>query len=376
MEKDQNYSYSVDDQQVGDSNPKLKQDEISLKDIILNLRLWAKYLVSKWAIIIFAGVVGGVIGLIYSNLKKPVYQAGLSFALEDEQAGSSGLSGALGLASQFGLDLGSNVGGAFAGDNLLELMKSRSIVEKTLLTTVEVDGKKQTLAELYIDYNKLRNSWKDNSKISAVRFLPDSERSTFSLQQDSLLGEFHYSLIKENLAVEKTDKKLSIISVNVNSENELFSKYFAEELVKIVSDFYVETRTKKSTQNIAILQHQTDSVRRELNSAITGVAASEDINPNANPSRRVLRVPSQKRAIDVQANQAILTELVKNLELSKITLRKETPFIQIIDKPILPLKKEKIGKVKAGIIGFCIMSFITILFLVARKVYQDLMTNN
>lgn len=47
----------------------------------------------------------------------------------------------------------------FSGDNLLELMKSRSMVEKALLTTIKIKSKEQTLAELYISFNKLRKGW-------------------------------------------------------------------------------------------------------------------------------------------------------------------------------------------------------------------------
>jgi hypothetical protein len=46
---------------------------------------------------------------------------------------------------------------------------------------------------------------------------------------------------------------------------------------------------------------------------------------------------------------------LKQSELAKVTLRKETPLIQIIDRPILPLAKERlvkrrncIGRVLAG----------------------------
>ena len=96
---------------------------------------------------------------------------------------------------------------------------------------------------------------------------------------------------------------------------------------------------------MAILQKQTDSVRSELNRAITGVAVANDNTFGLNPSVNVRRVPTAKRQVDVQANTAILTELVKQTELAKITLRKETPLIQVIDRPILPLKNNKIGKI-------------------------------
>ncbi|RYY07734.1 MAG: hypothetical protein EOP43_02355, partial [Sphingobacteriaceae bacterium] len=317
-------------------------EEISLKELILKLREWWKYLLSRWIIILCAGVLGSILGLAYAFIKKPIYKSELTFALEDEKA-SGGLSGALGLASQFGIDIGGGGGGsAFSGDNLLELMKSRNMIQKTLLTPVDINGKKEKLAELYIDFNNLRENWSDKQGIKNIHFLIGADKEKLSLKQDSLLGEFHKDIILNNLIVDKIDKKLSIIAVNVNSKNELFSKYFTEVLVDVVSRFYIDTKTKKASQNVKILQHQTDSVRRALNSAITGVATSIDLNPNANPSLQILRAPSQHRQVDVQANTAILSELVKNLEVAKVSLRKETPLIQVIDKPILPLEKEKL----------------------------------
>lgn len=351
-------------------------DEISLKELILKLIGWWHYLLSKWKIILIAGILGGALGLTYSILKKPIYSATLSFALQDEKS-SAGLSGALGLASQFGIDLGGGgAGGEFSGDNLLELMKSRSMVENTLLTAISVNGKNETLAELYISFNNFRDNWKDKPTLENIRFLPYADHSKFTLKQDSLLGVFHKTLIKNNLTVDKLDKKLSIIKLQVNSTNELFSKYFAEVLAKVVSDFYVETKTKKGIQNVAILQRQTDSVRHALNTAISGVAISADVNPNPNPLRQSLRVPSQRRQVDVQANTIILSELVKNLEIAKMSLLQETPLIQVIDRPILPLEKERFGKAKGLIIGGIMGVFLIVFVMFSKKIFQDIMSND
>jgi uncharacterized protein involved in exopolysaccharide biosynthesis len=346
--------------------------EVSLKELILAIQDWLNYLFSKWLILIFAGIIGGIIGFAYAYTKRPIYKAELIFALEEDKSGG-GIGGALGLASQFGFDMGGAGGGAFSGENLIELMKSRSMVEKALLTTIKIKSKEQTLAELYISFNKLRKGWDTKPELKNVQFLPNSDRSTFSLQQDSILGKFYNAIVTNNLTVDKKDKKLSIIAVRVDSENELFSKFFTEALSKEVSDFYVETKTKKSAQNLAILQHQTDSVRRALNSAITGVAFSIDANPNANTAREILRVPSQRRQVDVQANTAILTELVKNLEISKVSLRKETPLIQVIDRPILPLEIEKLGKLKGMLTGGFLAGFLMVLFLIVRRTLKEIM---
>jgi hypothetical protein len=180
--------------------------------------------------------------------------------------------------------------------------------------------------------------------------------------------EMHQDIIKNLLSVAKIDKKLSILKVTVNSENELFSKAFTEVLVSVVSNFYVETKTKKSAANVAILQHQTDSVRNQLNRAISGVAQSSDAIPNLNAARQVLRSSGQQRQIDVQANTAILTELVKNLELSKLSLRKETPLIQVIDRPVLPLKVERAGKLKGLVMGGFLAGFLLVIFLIGKRI--------
>ena len=92
-------------------------DEISLKELVLKIKEWYQFLISKWKLIVLMGVIGGVIGFTYAYFQKPTYKAVLTFAMEEEKSGGGGLGGALGLASQFGIDLGSSGGGAFSGAN-------------------------------------------------------------------------------------------------------------------------------------------------------------------------------------------------------------------------------------------------------------------
>jgi len=352
-------------------NTTIQTDEITLKELILKLKEWFNYIFSQWKIILLAAIIGSSLGLAYSFSKKPIYMATLTFALEDEK-GSGGLGGALGLASSFGLDLGGSGGGIFTGSNLTELFKSRSMVEKTFLSPVYVNRKKISLAEMYIQNNDLRLSWKDNPKLSKIEFLPNADRRHFTRTQDSILGKFYESLSKSGLAVGQKDKKIAIINIDVSSTNELFSKYFCEALAREVSVFYITTKSKKSRENMLILQRQTDSIRRELNGAITGVAVANDNTFNLNPALNVRRAPSARRQVDVQANTAILTELVKQAELAKVTLRKETPLIQVIDRPILPLSQEHFGKAKGILIGGFLAGFLTILYLIFRKILKNL----
>ncbi len=349
----------------------IDNDEISLKELIQKIQEWIQYLKTQWKLIIGIAALGGIIGFVYASFQKPNYLATTTFVLEEDKGGG-GLGGAMGLASSFGFDLGGGGGGLFTSSNIIELMKSRLVVEKTLLNPVQVAGKEISLADYYIQINELKEAWSKKPALANISFPVHADRTKFSLQQDSILQTISAGLTKNNLTIAQKDKKVSIISLTVKTENELFSKLFCEQLLKETSDFYIETKSKKSRLNVDILQHQADSIRAELNSAITGVAAATDNVYNLNPAFNVKKTPSTRRQVDVQANTAILTQLVAQLELSKVSLRKETPLVQLIDRPILPLEKDKVGRLKSLILGGFLAGFLTVLYLVFGQLYKKM----
>jgi hypothetical protein len=353
------------------SNINFDKDDISLKEVIFKIREWHLFLLSKWKLIIAVSAIGGAIGLTYAFFQKPIYTATLTFAMEDEKS-NAGLSGAMGLASSFGIDLGSGPGGTFSGANLIALMKSRKIIEKTLLSPVDFRGKTISFADYYIEFNELRKGWAKDQILKNIQFPITSDRSQFTLQQDSILNSIFNAIVINNLSVAQIDKKVSFISVIVSSIDEIFSKEFCETIAKVTSDFYVEIKSKKSRTNVEILQKQADSIRAELNNAITGVAIASDNVYNLNPAFNVKKTPSTKRQVDVQANTAMLNTLVGNLEMSKMTLLKETPLIQVIDYPFFPLDKERLSKKKSILIGGFLAGFLAVLYLVFTRLYKKI----
>ncbi len=340
------------------------------------MNVYVSYLKRKLYIIVLFSLIGGIIGYTYAYLQKTTYTATLTFALEDEKASGGGMSSALGLASSLGIDVGGgNAGGAFSSANLIELIRSRRLVEKALLNAVSFQKENKSLADFYVEFNGMNKNWGTSPVLKSLNFNPSVARSTYSMQQDSILGIIFQQITgpKGILSVSQKDKKSSIISIEVKCENELFAKWFTEALANEVSDFYIDTKSKKAKLNFLILQKQTDSVQAELNSALSGAATATDNNFNLNPALNVKRVSSTKKQVDVQLNTAILTQLVTNLEMAKVALRKETPLIQIIDSPILPLNKEKPGKSKMLILGAFLGAFFTGVFLIVIRVYKNIM---
>lgn len=352
-------------------------DEISLKELIHRMQEWAGFLKTKWIIIVVACVLGGIVGWGYAWVQKIKYTATLTFVLDEEKAGGSAMAGAFGLASSLGIDVGGSVGSTFSGANLIELMKSRSLIQKALLHPAFLENNKQSLADYYIQFTGLNKTWSNNLMLSKLHFDPLGDPNRFTTQHDSVMRILWKRIVDPGgvLSVSQKDKKVSIVTVESKCEDEHFAKMFTETIARVVSDFYVETKSKKARQNFEILQKQTDSVRQELNKAIAGVAVANDNTYNLNPALNIRRTPSAQRQIDVQANTAVLMQLIPSLEMAKVSLRRETPLIQVIDRPVFPLEKVKPGRLKTMLLVGISSGFLITILLIVEELLKRLMRN-
>jgi hypothetical protein len=254
-------------------------------------------------------------------------------------------------------------------------MKSRTLIEKALLNPINVNGKIESLASFFIEFNELNKGWASTPALRDIKFYPSKINQKFTRQQDSIINDLYGLIIGADgvLSVYQKDKKVSIINIEARSTNELFSKEFVESIAKEVSTFYVETKSGKAKRNVVILQRQVDSIRNQLNAAINGVAVANDNVYNLNTALNVKRTPSSRKQVDVQANTAILTQLVTNLEMAKVTLLKETPLVQVIDRPVMPLAKYKLGKLRTMVKAGIIAGFLSVLILIAIRILKKLL---
>lgn len=350
-----------------------KKEEVSLKEILIKLRDWLRFLLKKWWIICLFGLLGGILGFYYATVKKPVFTATTTFVLEDDK-GAGGLGNIAGLASMAGVDLQTG-GGVFQGDNIFELYKSRKMVAQTLLTEVLISGKRQLLIDKYIEFNKLRENWAEKGQLADLHFVAktttDSNLTQTTRLNDSVINVIVSDITKNYLAVAKQDKKLNIVKVDVKATNEDFAKIFNETIVQNVNDFYIKTKTKKSLDNVKILQQKTDSVRYVMNGAINRAAFVADATPNLNQARQAQRTaPIQRSQFSAETNKAILSSLIQNLELAKITLRKEAPLIQVIDEPVYPLTKATYSRIVYSLLLFFFTSIMVIIYLIMARIYK------
>jgi hypothetical protein len=341
--------------------PRTKADnEISLTEIWIKLQEWWSYLLKRKIWILIVAIFFALGGYLKAILEKPSYSATLTFALEQGTKGSGGLSS---LASQFGMSLGAD-GTGLAGENLLTLMKSRSIIEEVLLSSVYVNGDSLLLIDQYVGtWPNLKESW------DSLGLYPMTGRTCCVNTQDSALGEVVFTINEKMLAVSKIDEKQSFVTVSYTGHDEAFARHFVELLTQKATEFYISSKMANSHANIAKLEQRVDSVSAELQAAMVGYASAQD--QNSFTVQSTAKVPSVQKQMKVTMLTTLYGELVKNLELSKTMAAREEPLITVIDRPHYPLRVRE-SKLKSAAIGGVLGVFLTLVFLGARAFIQDL----
>ena len=246
----------------------------------------------------------------------------------------------------------------------MELLKSRGVISKTLLRSVNINNKKDLFINHFISMYDLNANWNDDPDLSNISFYDPIE-----IKHDSIITLIWNNIIDEHISVKIKNDDTDIIYLSFISLNEEFSKYFSENLIDEMSRMYIEYQTKQSTNTIDFLQNRSDSVFYELQNAEEEYARVKDIN------QRIIKASGRLQELQLMRNVEVLNtmylELVKNIEVSKLTLLNQTPIIQVIDKPILPLEDQKLSSLIVFIITFIMTTIFSTFYFIFRKMVVD-----
>ena len=353
-----------------DKRQHIEEEKISLAGLVRNVHLWIKDMLGAWKKIALGTIIIGAIYFAYQELRRVNFTAETTFVLETQSG--SGLGQVASLASLTGVNLSALTEGSslFQLDNIIELYRSFTMMKETLLTRNETAASSERLITWYGREMKLDKGWEQ----LGIDFEIPNEQ--LIVKHDSVLKEVVMDIRDRNLAVAKASRKLSILRVAYTSGDELFAKRFNEVLVAHVNEFYLRVKTRKTGENLRVLNFQADSVKKVVDQVLLDLATFEEQNPNLNPLRALALVPRQKIQIDLQASSAVYQEIVKNLEIAKVAHRNNMPLIQIIDQPILPLEDDQMKWYKALVIGLFLGGVLMVGYLTLKRIYVSIMEEN
>ena len=344
----------------------IEKEEVSIKDILLNINEFKnelflkKYKISVFSILFVCSI------LFVISSKEKTYTAELTFVVEEENVASP-LSSMSGIASQFGFDVLGGGTSTFSQQNIMQLLKSRGVISKTLLEDITINNQKDYIIEHYISLYEKKSLW-INSDLNNLGL---SFSSALTQAHDSIISLAWEEIVEQSLHVDIKNDETNIISLSFTSSNENFSKLFAEKLISQMSMMYVEYKTKQASNTIDFLQSRSDSVFSELESSEREYARIKDIN------QRIIKASGRLKELQLMRNVEVLNtmylEIIKNLEIAKMTLLNQTPIIQIIDRPILPLKDNSVSKLLVVIISIFTSLILSIIYLFFTKLFRDSM---
>ena len=344
-------------------------ESFSLLNLINSVKSWFFYLLSNLRGIVTITSIFLAFALLYNYVKSPVHYARTTFVLDSESSSNS-IGDIASLASLAGINASSFIDASslFQIDNIQELYRSSSMIKETLLSEDNFGDNNIMLIDRLANNEKINKKWdRLNVDFSAYK-----SKSTNLRVHDSILNEVVKIIKKKYLIVDKPSRKTTILEIGFDHKDELLAKSFNENLVSIVNDFYNKTKTQKTGENLKILERQADSVKKVLDKSILVLAEKDQSIPNPNPLTKVSLVPYQKALIDVQANGAIYQEIVKQLELAKVSHRNKTPLIQIIDKPVLPLENTRLKIFECLVFGIFGGLFFSVLYYSLTRFYKSL----
>jgi hypothetical protein len=308
-----------------------EEPEFSIKGLLAVWLAIFSNLLKSWRQIALAAIIGGALGFAYFLIVKPTYNARLTFVVEEAKQSGGGMLSAL--AGQFGVDIGGMAGtsGVLAGDNVQELLKSRFLIKKVLLSKSPIDSS-VSIADSYAkEYGWLKD-WTQPVAVGS---------KNLTRYQDSLLQIMIKRVLEKELSISKPDKKLGFFELNIVNKNELLSQVICQQLIKEATIFYIDTKTRRLKVNVDRLQHKSDSLEFLLNKKTFSTLAQNQDMLNLNPAYTTAGADLEISNRDKIMISSIYSEVVKNLEISKTALIQETPTVQIVDQPELPLKKNE-----------------------------------
>jgi hypothetical protein len=336
-----------------------------------------KAISANFKLVLIVVLIGAALGLAYSIFKPVRYNAEITFSVEDSKSIGGGLLSSLG--GSIGMDIGSLTGsgnGVLSGDNVLSLLKSKSMMAECLKspypignntsstkTNAATDSNKQsaisnyTIADRYADVYGLREKWAGNEKIGRAIYFGQPDQNV--RLQDSLLKLIIKRIEEKELSVVKPDKKLSFFNIAINTKDELMSLLISQRIIKIATDFYVDAKVGRLKNNINRLEKRTDSISNLLNQQTYSATEDARLLLNVNPADINAPVYSEISQRDKMVLTTIYAELMKNLEVSKAALIQETPTVQIVDQTGFPLERIE-TKWYEGILLGAILSLLAI----------------
>ena len=342
-------------------------EEITLKELILKFKEYSKEIIKSWWIVgLFCLVT--VIGFVYKHSTHiPVYKAELRFVVEGQSGGGGGLGSLLG---SFGIAKGGKVNPY----KIIEVGKSTNLLIKTLAHNLESED---MIANAILKEYDLTEEWsRKNPDFKSFKFQKDVnvsgslvERSAIKRISTKIWGSKNV----EPMTILKLNDETGIYTLSTEAITEELSLGITNRLYDEIKQFFEEEVFRNQKQLADILTMKADSINVLNESKIRQIARFEDSNRGvvSNQTMVTKRILTQES----MALNVAYAEIMKNKEMTDVNLKDMQPLFMAIDTPFSPISTSTSSILLSIIKGLILGGFLSIFFIILRKIYRDVMSN-
>ena len=239
----------------------VQEKELSLKDILILVKEYLREIRKSWFFAIpLILAVGGY--YVYQHHKEGIkYPAGVTFMVNEEEGEDIGAGSGIGaLLKSFtgkgGKDNGTGL------EKVLQLFKSKSIIERAIFKKVKVDGVDDyvanhliniyTLEKLFDEYSN--DKWLEPIKNLKTYSFKSSNIDSFTNEEKLLLIVIYEAIAGnklegiDSMILPTLDDKSNIMNFGVTTNSEDLTIAILEGIYAELSDFYVKQTVQKQTK--------------------------------------------------------------------------------------------------------------------------------
>ncbi|MDH5759762.1 MAG: hypothetical protein OEZ65_09260 [Gemmatimonadota bacterium] len=289
-------------------------DEISLA------ALGAVLLRGRATLVRFSGacmVLGGLAGLLSTT----EYRATTAFIPQ----GGGEMSGLAGLAGQFGFQIPGQ--DATQGPEFYQaLLTSREVLVPILDRSYEYSTADGTVSAPLLELGDV-----------------DEEEPAEAL-------ELGMEWMREEVVGSSIDRNSGILRMSVTTEWPEVSYQIATELLRVIQEFDLNTRRTQAQAEREFLEARVDATRTELR------AAEDQLQRFLQQNRQFENSPELQFRYDrlqreVATRQQVYSGLVEAFEQARIQEVRNTPVITVLERPVVPARREPRGTVLKALLG-------------------------
>lgn len=199
----------------------------------------------------------------------------------------------------------------------------------------------------------------NGGKYLALYILLTNSQDLHGVSEDQIKEIAHYRLL--DMIKVNEDKKSGIFTINIVSDDPLFSYEINSRLIKSIDTHQKSHFKQKSFKTRLFIEKRISETKIELTKSENDLKSFMDSNRRIENSPTLL-LEQQRLQRDVNVLTQVFTALKQQLESTKIEEVRDSDYVVIVDPPNIPLKTANANPFRVTLFAALGSFFISLLF--------------